>query len=105
MSDLLPVIFLAHGNPMLLDDASWVGELKRWAASLPRPDSILMISAHWERRPTTLAATKTVPLLYDFWGFPEKYYQVTYPAPGAPGLAERVTGLLGANPRVEREPE
>jgi 4,5-DOPA dioxygenase extradiol len=92
----LPVLFLAHGAPILTDDPVWVGELAGWARALPRPRAILMISAHWEARPATLAATRTVPLVYDFYGFPERYYQVTYPAPGAPELAARVRGLLGA---------
>ena len=58
----MPVIFLAHGSPLLLDDASWVAELARWARALPRPESILIFSAHWEQRPVTLGATRTVPL-------------------------------------------
>ena len=102
---MMPAIFLAHGNPMLLDDPAWVAELKRWADSLPRPESILMLSAHWEQKPVTLAATKTVPLFYDFWGFPAKYYAVQYPAPGAPKLAARVTELLGKRQPVARDPE
>jgi 4,5-DOPA dioxygenase extradiol len=92
----MPVIFAAHGAPVLLDDEVWVGELAAWARALPRPRSVLMISAHWEARPATLGATATVPLVYDFSGFPEKYYQVRYPAPGAPELAARVRALLGA---------
>ena len=90
----MPAIFAAHGAPVLLDDAVWVGELAAWAAALPRPASILMISAHWEQRPTTLGATSTVPLVHDFYGFPEKYYRTRYAAPGSPGLAARVRGLL-----------
>jgi 4,5-DOPA dioxygenase extradiol len=61
---------------------------------MPRPKSILMVSAHWEQRPTTLGATRTVPLVYDFYGFPAQYYQTQYRAPGAPGLAARVRDLL-----------
>ncbi len=90
----MPVIFLAHGAPVLLDDASWVGELRAWSKALPRPSAVLMLSAHWEKRPATFGATHTVPLTYDFYGFPERYYQVTYPAPGAPALAARVEELL-----------
>ena len=90
----MPTIFAAHGAPILLDDDSWMGELAAWATALPRPESILMISAHWEQRPTTLGATVTVPLVYDFYGFPEKYYRTRYAAPGAPGLAARVRDLL-----------
>ena len=91
----MPVIFAAHGAPPLLDDAGWMGELAAWAKAMPTPTSILMISAHWEQRPTTLGATRTVPLFYDFRGFPERYYQTKYPAPGAPELAARVRRLLG----------
>ena len=92
----MPAIFAAHGAPVLLDDGVWMGELASWAAAMPRPQSILMISAHWEQRPTTLGATSTVPLVYDFYGFPEKYYRTRYASPGAPGLAARVRGLLGS---------
>jgi 4,5-DOPA dioxygenase extradiol len=62
---------------------------------MPRPKSILMVSAHWEQRPTTLGATRSVPLVHDFYGFPERYYQTLYPSPGAPELAARVRELLG----------
>jgi 4,5-DOPA dioxygenase extradiol len=61
---------------------------------MPKPTSVLMVSAHWEQRPTTLGATRTVPLVYDFYGFPEKYYKTRYPSPGAPELAARVRDLL-----------
>jgi 4,5-DOPA dioxygenase extradiol len=96
----MPAIFLAHGSPLLLDDHAWVGELRAWAATLPRPRAVLMLSAHWEERPITLGATRTVPLVYDFYGFPTKYYGVTYAAPGAPELAERVRALLGPSQPV-----
>jgi 4,5-DOPA dioxygenase extradiol len=89
-----PSIFLAHGSPLLLDDQAWVDELAAWGQALPRPRAILMISAHWVDAPITLGATKTVPLVYDFYGFPARYSQVKYPAPGAPELAARVHALL-----------
>jgi 4,5-DOPA dioxygenase extradiol len=59
----MPVIFAAHGAPVLLDDAGWMGELAAWAAAMPKPRSILMVSAHWEERPAALGATRTVPLV------------------------------------------
>jgi len=90
----MPVIFAAHGAPVLLDDAEWMGELASWAGAMPKPKSILMVSAHWEERPTAMGATRTVPLVYDFYGFPEQYYGTKYPAPGAPELAARVRELL-----------
>lgn len=96
----MPAIFLAHGSPFLLDDAEWVAQLGAWAQAMPRPTSVLMLSAHWEQRPVTLGATRAVPLVYDFYGFPEKYYRVTYPAPGAPDLARRVRDLLEPGQKV-----
>lgn len=90
----MPVIFAAHGAPITLDDAQWMSELSAWATSMPRPTSILMVSAHWEAQPLRLGSTSTVPLVYDFYGFPERYYQTQYPAPGAPVLAGRVRELL-----------
>ncbi len=90
----LPVVFAAHGAPVLLDDSEWMGELASWARAMPKPESILMVSAHWEARPTTFGATTTVPLVYDFYGFPDRYYETQYPAPGAPELAVRVRDLL-----------
>lgn len=96
----MPVIFAAHGAPILLDDAEWMGELAGWARAMPRPEAILMVSAHWERRPVTLGATQTVPLVYDFYGFPQRYYETRYPAPGAPSLADRVRELLEGGGRV-----
>ncbi|WP_367138713.1 dioxygenase [Saccharothrix sp. HUAS TT1] len=90
----MPVLYLGHGAPPLADDERWTGELRSWSATLPRPESILVVSAHWENDPLTLGATTSVPLTYDFWGFPRRYYEVTYEAPGAPELARAVTGLL-----------
>ena len=93
-SGRMPVIFVAHGAPVLLDDTVWMGELASCAKVMPKPKSILMVSAHWEERPTTLGATRPVPLVYDFYGFPEQYYKTQYPSPGAPDLAARVRELL-----------
>ncbi len=90
----MPALYLSHGAPPLADDPVWTDQLARWSAELPRPTAILVVSAHWEEAPLALGATTTVPLVYDFWGFPEHYYQVTYPAPGAPELAEKVRKLL-----------
>ncbi len=88
-----PAIFLAHGAPPLLDDELWMAQLAAWGTALPRPKSILMISAHWEEAPATHSATRSVPLVYDFSGFDEKYYRMQYRSPGAPELAARVKAL------------
>ena len=102
----MPAAFLSHGAPTLADDELWTGELASWAANLPTPDSILVVSAHWEAAPLTVGAIHTVPLLYDFYGFPEHYYQVAYEAPGAPKLADSVGALLGQSGRsLHQDPD
>ena len=95
-ADRMPAIYLSHGAPPLADDPLWTRQLAGWSATLPRPVSVLMVSAHWESVPLAIGATTAVPLVYDFWGFEDRYYQVTYPVPGAPGLAADVRKLLGA---------
>ena len=65
-----PAIYLGHGAPPLVDDELWPRQLAEWAAGMPRPKAILVVSAHWESAPVTVGATRTVPLVYDFYGFP-----------------------------------
>lgn len=92
----MPVLFVAHGAPPLLEDEPWKAELAAWAKALPRPKAILSISAHWEAKPIAIGATETIPLIYDFYGFPAHFYQMQYRSPGAPETAARVRDLLGA---------
>jgi 4,5-DOPA dioxygenase extradiol len=98
----MPVLYLSHGAPPLADDPVWTRQLADWSAGLPKPTAVLIVSAHWENAPLTLGATTTVPLVYDFWGFADRYYGVTYAAPGAPDLAGKVRKLLG---NVHDEPD
>ena len=100
----MPAIYLGHGAPPLLEDETWMAELGSWGASLSRPSAILIVSAHWQTAPVALSATRPVPLVYDFYGFPDRYYRMTYPAPGAPALAARVKALMPPHePVLERE--
>jgi 4,5-DOPA dioxygenase extradiol len=92
----MPVVFVAHGAPPLLDDEEWLGQLGGWARALPRPRSILVLSAHWDARPTAIGAIEKKPLVYDFHGFPDRYYRFQYPSPGAAELAARVREVLAA---------
>jgi 4,5-DOPA dioxygenase extradiol len=102
----LPAIYLGHGAPPLLDDPLWVAQLAAWAQALPRPRAILVVSAHWEAEPLTSGATRDgVPLVYDFYGFPDRYYRARYPSPGAPELADRVETLLSGAEPVTKKPD
>ncbi|MGD0863290.1 MAG: class III extradiol ring-cleavage dioxygenase [Candidatus Limnocylindrales bacterium] len=101
----LPALYLGHGAPTLLDDETWPAELAAWARSLPRPKAILTVSAHWTSAPLSLGATSRVPLVYDFYGFPERYYRVRYDSPGAPELAARVRAMMPPGEEVAERPE
>jgi 4,5-DOPA dioxygenase extradiol len=98
----LPSLFVSHGTPLLLDDTRWAGELRAWAERLPRPRSILVISAHWVEKQPTLGSIWNVPLLYDFKGLPKRYYEVTYDPPAARELNERMKTVF--DPEVDHTP-
>ncbi|BFU44563.1 dioxygenase [Krasilnikovia sp. MM14-A1004] len=101
-AERMPALFLSHGAPPLADDPLWVAQLQAMAAGLPRPTAILVASAHWESAPLMLGATTPVPLVYDFGGFAQRYYEVQYRAPGAPDLADRVAALMPDGEPVAR---
>jgi 4,5-DOPA dioxygenase extradiol len=100
----LPALYLGHGAPPLLDDPLWMGQLAGWSAALPRPKAVLIVSAHWQTAPMAIGATTTVPLVYDFYGFPRRYYDLQYRSPGAPELAAAVKALMPASEPVLDRP-
>lgn len=91
----LPALYIGHGAPPLLDDRLWTGQLKQVAADLPRPKGVLIVSAHWEAAPLSLSASAAgTPLVYDFGGFDERFYRMTYATPDATALARQVAALM-----------
>jgi 4,5-DOPA dioxygenase extradiol len=101
----MPALYLSHGAPPLVDSALWVDQLGAWAGDLPRPTAILVVSAHWESAPLTIGSTTTgTPLIYDFGGFPERFYRAKYNTPGAPEHAPQVAALMPDNERVVQQP-
>jgi len=98
-SRLMPVLFIGHGSPM---NAVEENEFSRgWmeiAGTLPRPEAILCISAHWETNGTFVTAMERPKTIHDFGGFPERLYEVSYPAPGKPELAKEITGMIRSVP-------
>jgi 4,5-DOPA dioxygenase extradiol len=102
----MPALYLGHGAPPLLDDELWTSQLSAWARELPKPTSVLIVSAHWESAPLTVGATAdAVPLVYDFYGFPQRYYEMTYPSPGAPELAARIRALMPDTEPIAEQPD
>ena len=94
-----PVLYFPHGGgPMPLlgdpDHADMVEFLTRMTPTLPAPSSILVISAHWEAGQPTITCGSSPSLIYDYFGFPEESYRISYPAPGDPALAGSVHRML-----------
>lgn len=94
----MPVVFVGHGNPMNAIEANAFHEAwQKLGESLPRPQSILCVSAHWETEGIALTASPDPETIHDFYGFPRALYEVRYPAPGSPELARRTAGLLAGH--------
>ncbi len=91
----LPSLFLSHGAPPLLDDADWMAKLAAWSLAMPKPRSILIVSAHWESAPLSLSSSAAAaPLVYDFSGFHPRYSSLTYPTPDSSALAALVHAVM-----------
>uniref|UniRef100_A0A6F8Z9N4 stizolobate synthase n=2 Tax=Bougainvillea TaxID=3540 RepID=A0A6F8Z9N4_9CARY len=90
--------YISHGTPMLAVDEAVPARkfFKEWREKVDgrKPNSILIISAHWETHHPTITAVDRCDTIYDFYGFPSSLYKLKYPAPGAPQLAKQVEQLL-----------
>jgi 4,5-DOPA dioxygenase extradiol len=92
---MMPVIFLSHGAPSLPLEAGETGATwRQLGEQLPKPSSILVISAHWETLIPTVSRAVQPETIHDFSGFPEELYRLQYSAPGAPQMAESAAQLL-----------
>lgn len=95
MKATLPSLFISHGAPTLLTDRGPTRDfLAALGTNMERPQAIVCISAHWTAPTPMVASTPQPELIYDFGGFPDELYRMTYPAPGDPALAEQIAILL-----------
>lgn len=91
----LPSLFVSHGSPMFALEAGRTGPaLRAWAQAQPRPRGIVLMSPHWMARAPLVMSTPAPQTWHDFGGFPAALYQLQYPAPGDPALAQQVLALL-----------
>lgn len=92
--EVMPVLFIGHGSPMnAIEDNEFSNYWKNLGTQLPKPEAILVISAHWLTKGTLVTGNSTLNTIHDFRGFPKALFDVNYDVKGSPLLAQEIIGL------------
>ncbi len=91
----MPVLFVGHGSPTNgIEDNEFTRRWKQMAQSIPVPEAVLVISAHWLTKGTAVTAMEHPRTIHDFGGFSKELYEVEYPAPGSTSWAQETASLI-----------
>lgn len=94
-TELMPTLFVGHGSPMNgIEINEFSSKWAEMAKEMPIPQAVIVVSAHWYTRGTRITAMDFPPTIHDFGGFPQALFEVQYPAPGNPQLAQETAELI-----------
>jgi 4,5-DOPA dioxygenase extradiol len=100
--DKMPAVFIGHGSPMnAIEENSYTRSLKELGRKMPRPEAVLVVSAHWLTKGTYVCCVRRPETIHDFYGFPDELYRIEYAAPGAPALGKILAQISSGEVRCD----